>query len=327
MKMTKEPKTLPQAIKIIGGIYGKDVVKDVQMVNIMTDVVSLEDPMAVKCILRDVIKMGYGGKILAINPPKEDFRLKVKAFSKDISDTVGYKEVIVQYILYSIAFGIGICPQEPYLKNLDVPKRKKVVQTPNDDDREEIVEDKKVSYKAIAACIFALLLGFIIWGFSYWKSSADREQFENRVFTGNSFMSSGDYDNAVKSYKEAFNGYNAMNSDSYKENALERIEDLVDKLIKDGETNNKSLVQANSALESALQLNLNDKDKERLKNKKEDLGNTISVRIDNGRNTLITSLSANNGKLDDSGKQLLDNLLELAPNDYWLNFIKKKSYE
>jgi len=325
--MNKDPKTLPKAIKIIIGKYGKEVVNDVRMVNIMSDEVSLEDPAAVKSILRDVIKMGYGSKMLAIKVPKEDYHLKVRAFSKEVSDTYGYKEVIVQYIMYSIAYGIGICPQEPYLKNLDVPKRKKVVKIPNDNKREEIVENKKVSYKAIAACIFALLLGFTIWGFSYWKSSADREQFENRVFTGNSFMSSGDYDHAVESYKEAFNGYNAMNSDSYKENALGKIENLIDKLIKDGETNNKSLVQANNALESALQLNLNDKDKERLKNKKEELENTISGRIDNGRNTLITSLSANNGKLDDGGKQLLDNLLELAPNDYWLNFIKKKSYE
>lgn len=322
--MNKEPKTLPQAIKIIVGIYGKDVLKDVQMVNIMNDGVSLEDPMAVKSILRDVMKMGYGGKMLAINSPKEDYRLKVKAFSKDISDTLGYKEVMVQYILYSIAYGIGICPNEPYLKNLYVPKREKDVQPSNE---EEIVEEKKMPYKAIAAIFLVLLIGGSIWWYGDSKASANREKFDNMVFTGNSLMSTGDYDNALLNYKEAYNGYSALNSDSYKENALEKIEDLVDKLIKDGETNNKSLVQAHNALESALQLSLNDNDKERLKNKKDELENTISGRIDNGRNTLITSLSANNGKLDDSGKQLLDNLLELAPNDYWLNFIKKKSYE
>lgn len=172
-----------------------------------------------------------------------------------------------------------------------------------------------------------LLIGGSIWWYGDSKASANREKFDNMVFTGNSLMSSGDYDNALVSYKDAYNGYSAMNSNSYKEDALEKIEDLVDKLIKEGETNNKSLVQANNALESALQLNLNEKDKERLKNKKEELEKIISGRLDNGRNSLITSLSANNGKLDDSGKQLLDNLLELAPNDYWLNFIKKKSYE
>lgn len=182
---------------------------------------------------------------------------------------------------------------------------------------------KKSLYKIIIPFVTIFVIG-LFYSLYYMGSSAEREQFENRVFTGNSFLSSGDYNNALESYKEAYNGYNAMNSDSYKGNALGKIEDLVDKLIKDGETNNKSLVQANSALESALQLNLNDNDMERLKNKKEELENTISGRLDNGRNALITSLSANNGKLDDSGKQLLENLLELAPDDYWLNFIKNK---
>ena len=325
--MIKEPKTLPQAIKIIVGIYGKDVVNDVRMVNIMNDVVSLEDPNAVKSILRDVIRLGYGGKILAINAPKDNYHLIVKSFSNEISNSLGYKEVMVQYILYSIAFGIGICPQEPYLKSQNLQKRESVVKDSNEDDQEEIFEEKKIPYKVIAAIFCVLLVGGSFWWYVESKASANREKFDSMVFTGNSLMSTGDYDNALESYKEAYNGYNAMNSDSYKENALEKIEDLVDKLIKDGETNNKSLVQANSALESALQLNLNDKDKERLKNKKEELDNTISGRLDNGRNTLITTLSANKGKLDDGGKQLLDNLLELSPNDYWLNFIKKKSYE
>lgn len=325
--MIKEPKTLPQAIKIIVGIYGKDVVNDVRMVNIMNDVVSLEDPNAVKSILRDVIRLGYGGKILAINAPKDNYHLKVKTFSNEISDSLGYKEVMVQYILYSIAFGIGICPQEPYLRSQNLQKRERVVQDSTEDDQKEVFEGKKIPYKAIAAIFFVLLVGGSLWWYVESNASAEREKFDSMVFTGNSLMSTGDYDNALESYKEAYNGYNAMNSDSYKENALEKIEDLVDKLIKDGETNNKSLIQANSALESALQLNLNDKDKERLKNKKEELDNIISGRLDNGRNTLITSLSANKGKLDNGGKQLLDNLLELSPNDYWLNFIKKKSYE
>jgi hypothetical protein len=319
--MTKEPKTLPQAIKIIVGIYGKDVVKDVQMVNILNDVVSLEDPNAVKTILRDVVKMGYGEKMLAINAPKENYHLKVKAYSKDISDSLGYKNVIVQYILYSIAFGIGICPQEPYVKNQDNP-------TPPQKTEEDTIEieEKKPPYKAIIVlAVIAVIGGF--YGFNYWASSSDREQFENKVFSGNSFMSSGNYEQAVESYKEAYNGYNAMNRSSYQKDALEKIDAVVDKLIKEGETNNKSLAQACKVIESELQLTLSDADKERLTTKKIDLENKITKRTDNGRNTLITILSANKGKLDENGLQLLNDLLELSPNDYWLNFIKKKSYE
>lgn len=186
--------------------------------------------------------------------------------------------------------------------------------------------DKKELYKILIPFVTIFVVG-LFYSLKYLGSSVDREQYENRVFTGNSFMSNGDYDNAVESYKEAYNGYNAMNSDSYKEDALEKIENLVDKLIKEGETNRKSLVQANKALESALLLNLKDADKDRLGKKKEELEKNINSQTENGLNTLITLLSANNGKLDESGKKLLEDLLELSPNDYWLKFIKEKSYE
>ena len=326
--MKKEPKTLPQAIKIIVGIYGKDVVKDVQMVNILNDVVSLEDPNAVKSILRDVVKLGYGGKMLAINAPKEDYHLKVKSYSKQISDSLGYKEVIVQYILYSIAYGVGICPQEPYLKNLEVRKPNKFIeQTSQEIDDEDEFEETRIPYKTIAAVVVVILLIGGIYGFNYWRASEARQQFSSKMFTGDSFLNNNDYVNAAESYKDAYNGYNDINSSSYKEDALEKIDAVVDKLIKEGETNNKNLAQAYKVIESELQLTLRDADKERLTTKKIDLENKITERTNNGRNTLITILSANNGKLDENGLQLLNDLLEISPNDYWLNFIKKKSYE
>lgn len=327
--MKKEPKTLPQAIKIVVGIYGKDVVKDVQMVNILNDVVSLEDPNAIKSILRDVVKMGYGEKMLVINAPKENYHLKVKAFSKDISDSLGYKEVIVQYILYSIAYGIGICPQEPYMKNLEARKPNKITEKTSQkaDDEEDEYEKSGIPSKTIATVVVVLLLFGGIYGFNYWRASEARQQFSSKIFSGDSFLNNSDYINAAESYKDAYNGYNDINSKSYKEDALEKIDAVVDKLIKEGETNNKSLAQAYKVIESELQLTLSDADKERLTTKKIDLEDKITKRIDNGRNTLITILSANNGRLDENGLQLLNDLLELSPNDYWLNFIKKKSYE
>ena len=319
--MTKAPKTLPQAIKIIVGIYGKNVVKDVQMVNIMNDVVSLEDPNAVKSILREVIKHGYGEKILAISP-KEDYRLKVKAFAKDIGDSSGYKEAIVQYILYSIAYGIGICPQEPYIKRHEPSQQdNNVGRTQVRRLGSESAEGRNVSYKEIAAVVSI----FVIAAFSglyYWSSSDDREQFEKSMFSGNSFMSSGDYANALESYKNAY-----TNSRNHKEDAIKKIDDMGGGLMKEGETNNKSLRQAYQVVESALHMELNQVDKEQLTAKKEELEKTINERTDNGRNTLITIISANNGKLDENGKQLLEDLLQLSPDDYWLNFVKKKSYE
>lgn len=325
--MNKEPKTLPEAIKIIVGIYGKDVLSDVRMVNIMNDVVSLEEPKSIKTILKECIQAGYGSKVLAIGP-RGDLHLKVKAFSKEISDSFGFKEVIVQYILYSMAFGIGLLAQKPYLKDHGTPQQnKKRIVKPTKNIQPTYAKDtKQPPYRTMAVC-FVVLVICTIFGFSLWNASEERQVFKDKVFTGDSFLNSGDYNNAIESYKEAYKGYNALNSGSYKEEALGKIDEVTEMLLKDGKTDSKSLLQAYHVLQSEMQLNLEKKDKERLQAKLEEVETNIANKIDNGHNTLITNLSANNGTLDENSKKLLLELLELSPNDYWLNFIKKKSYE
>ena len=140
-------------------------------------------------------------------------------------------------------------------------------------------------------------------------------------------MNQGDFDNAIRSYKEAYSNYNDINSDKYKKKAIDKIDAITDKLIKDGDANSNNLLLASKIVESELELDLDPSDERRLKDKTEELKLKIIERIDNGRNTLIMNLSANNGNLDKSGRKLLDELLLLSPNDYWLNFIKKKENE
>ena len=329
--MNKVTKSLPQAIKIIVGLNGKDVVNDILLVNIMSDVVDLEDSAAVKTILKDILAMGYGKQLLAINTESDDLNFKIKAFTKSISNHQGYKEVLVRYVLYSLAYGIGLINRIPRIKSTLEPNENLSIQSTLADQssvEESLDLEPKKQIPFWMAAVFAIFLLLGIGQFlRYMASSEDREQFDSRVFTGNSFMSSGDYVNAVESYKEAYNGYNGMSSGSYKEDALGKIDAVADKLIKEGENSNKSLLQAQMVMESELQLNLNDEDKTRIKTKMSELENTIKERAESGRNTLIMILSTNNGKLDENGKKLLNELLELSPNDYWLNFIKKKSYE
>ena len=324
--MTKEPKTLPEAIKIIVGIYGTKFLNDVRLVNIMNDIVSLEEPNSTKTILKECIRNGYGNKVLSITS-QDDLHLKIKRLSKEISDTYGYKDVIVQYILYSMAFGVGICENKPYLKNHTKPQTEKDrTLRPKNSQLTYTEEAKRPPYKEMAI-FFVILIICAFTGFSLWNASEERQIYNNRLFTGDTFLNNGDYDNAIESYKEAYNGYNALNSGSYKEEALGKIDEVTEMLLKDSKTDNKSLLQAYHILQSEMQLNLEKKDKERLQAKLEEVETIITEKVDNGRNTLITSLSAKNGALDDNSKMLLLELLELSPNDYWLNFIKKKSYE
>ena len=324
----KEPKTLPQAIKIIVDRYGKNVLNDVRFVNIMSDVVSLDESLAVKNTFREIIKLGYGKKILSLVSAKGDNTLKMRVYAKDIADTQGYKEVFVQYILYSLAFSVGLC-QEPYLKNVEKKPKPRQVRIQEESHKiiNETISDKTNLYRIIVGFfVFAFLVGGI-YLYQYIDSSDDREQYDQRIFSGNTFLSEGDYENAIERYKEAYNGYNALNSNSYKEAALFRMDDLVDKLMDEGVDNNKSLLQAYKVLQSEMQLNLEKDDYSKLQSKKEIIEDNINLRVKNGRNNLITIISANGGKLNEEGKELLNELLELSPDDYWLNFIKKKSNE
>ena len=80
-------------------------------------------------------------------------------------------------------------------------------------------------------------------------------------------------------------------------------------------------------IKSELQLNLDRNNKDKLQQELNEVESLMREKTVNGRQQLITVISANNGKLDESAKNLLNELLMLSPDDYWLNFIKKKSNE
>ena len=56
---------------------------------------------------------------------------------------------------------------------------------------------------------------------------------------------------------------------------------------------------------------------------------TLEAQIENaiiaGKYTMLSSISTNGRKMDNSNRETLDELLKVAPNDYWLNFILSKS--
>lgn len=182
---------------------------------------------------------------------------------------------------------------------------------------------KRKAYTKVATIATTLLIGGA-YGTSYVSSLGDIEAFNQTVQKGDSFMSSGLYDQALASYSEAYTSYDAFNSSSYKEDAIQKMEEVADKLIEKGKTDNPSLLQAKQALQSQLQLDLPSSDRTRIQEKLNGVEAEIVSRVDNGRNTLILNVSANNGKLNEDGKKLLNELLELSPDDYWLKFIKNK---
>lgn len=327
--MAKETKSLPEAIKLVVDKHGKIVIGDILFMNIISDLVDLEDDVAVKAILKDILSMGYGKKLLVINHEQENFHIKIKAYAKEISSSRGYKDIIVQYVLYSIAYGLGWINQMPRIKPVFAPKERLELNSPKTPRIEKTsvqIQKRKIPFWTIALIAIIPIVG-VAYAFSYMAASTDREQFSERIFSGDSFMYSGEYENAVEKYKEAYNGYNALNSDAFKEDALKSMDALNNKIIDEGKTDNKKLLEASNVIKSELQLNLDRKDKDVLLKELDEVETLMQEKTVNGRQQLITSISANNGKLDERGKILLNELLMLSPDDYWLNFIKKKSNE
>lgn len=182
---------------------------------------------------------------------------------------------------------------------------------------------KLKAYTKAAVVAAALLFGGT-YSASYMSSLGDIETFNQTVQKGDSFMSSGLYDQAIASYSEAYTSYNAFNSSSYKEDAFKKMEGVTDKLIEKGKTENLSLLQAKEAIQSQLLLDIPSSTRNNLQEKLNEVDAEIANRVDNGKNTLILNVSANNGKLNEDGKKLLDELIRLSPDDYWLKFIKNK---
>lgn len=392
--MNKGSKTLPYAIKIVVNKYGKDVVNDIRCVNTISDVVLLDETPAVKVILRSILKEGYGRRLLELGNNNEEWKLRIRSYSSEISNKYGYQQDIVAYILDSITYGLGWtevipiyngkCPQYSgnrhqehaisdlkgelaNLKNeyrhlldtlLVIPEKTSAYYPASaltqlrfiegkirlvydalkmdyddwcENEKEQILQNhykdtsslKRKSYTKVAAVAATALIGGG-YGISYVSSLGDIETFNQTIQQGDAFMSSGLYSSALSSYKEAYTNYDAFNSSGYKDDAFQKMEEVSDKLIEAGKTDNESLASALTAIQLELQLNLSTSERKRVQEKLNTIETEISSRVENGKNTLVLNISANKGRLNKEGKSLLAELLKLSPKDYWLNFINDK---
>ena len=398
--MGKNKTSIPESIKEVIRLYGKDVVKDIRMSNILNDIASFEEIPAAKLVLRVILKEKYGARLLEVENQAIDSELKICEFSSEISRNYGYQEDIVVFLLKSIAYGLGWTDAIP-IYNPDIEDNVDNTKAEANRHRENTIFDlkgelsnlkkeykklleslivipaktsayypasahsqlylvegkirlicdalktkdyewckqekekillshqkdtsslKRKAYSKVAAAAAALIIGGSV-GTSYVSSLGDMNTFNQTIQKGDGFMSTGSYDQAISTYTDAFNNYDAFNSGSYKEDALSKIEEATDKLVEEGKADNTSLFQAHEAIQSELSLDIPSADRNKFQNKLKIVEDEIAQRVEKGHNTLALNISSNNGKLNEEGKKLLEELLKLSPNDYWLNFIKNK---
>lgn len=171
----------------------------------------------------------------------------------------------------------------------------------------------------------AILLIAIISGISYTSSSESIAAFEQAITSGEQYATKGDYSTALKMFNDAKSSYNASFIPSYfkgiadnhiTENINRLTEECYDLLSKKKYTSVKNLI-------NSVPGNLLSENKTRSE-KIERIQLDLNKAIENGLDHMIQNISKNNGHLDESSKEELKELLNVNPNDYWLNFIQKK---
>lgn len=156
-------------------------------------------------------------------------------------------------------------------------------------------------------------------------SSSAIEQFEHTIALGEQQATAGEYGKAIQLFSDAKNNYTASFRPShYQGIAVEHIKKIVNnvtqssvKMVEEGR-----LIDANTLLSSLPQevISKNKQLSEQYNSAKSALDKAINDGLDN----LISDIASNHGKLSDTSKQKLNELLKINPNDYWLNFIKNK---
>ena len=99
-------KKLYVAIRYIFNQYGKDVVKDIRLVNILDDTFTFQSLPAAKPLLKDILKSGYGDKLYELGNG-DGWKLKSQFFTTELVNVHGYRRDIVKYIFECLAYGLS----------------------------------------------------------------------------------------------------------------------------------------------------------------------------------------------------------------------------
>ncbi|MEE3415049.1 MAG: hypothetical protein VZR53_06730 [Prevotella sp.] len=181
----------------------------------------------------------------------------------------------------------------------------------------------QIIWKLVVPVIIASFITF--YGLNYASSTGEIAEFDKNMSTASSLLGNGDITGAMNSYMIARDSYDgSYRPTSYRGEAGEKIEETFKILTQkcNDLIEQRDLIGAKKLVESIPPklIEENADIASGIATINQDIVNTAS----HGVEELITNIASNGGKLDESGKTYLDQLLQLTPNNYWLNFVKNK---
>ncbi len=178
----------------------------------------------------------------------------------------------------------------------------------------------------------ALLIGG--WqGISYTSSADDRADYETTMVSANAEFAKGNYTSALGLFQKAENDYNASYSSlSYKGEAHAKAVEASNHIISDWEGKVRPLLQSKKVAEAKLlttalpsNLVLEGNSEQTFKSLSEQVDKDLAIRSTEIVDELLNDIYTHQGRLSESGKRELDEMIKVIPDNYWLNFIKEKA--
>lgn len=191
---------------------------------------------------------------------------------------------------------------------------------------------KKRNVIVSAVAGVALLIGG--WqGISYTSSADAREAYEATMASAKAEYAQGNYIAALDLFQKAENDYDASySSSSYKGEAHAKAVETSNKIIANWEEEVRPLLQSKKvaqakALTLALPttLVLDGNSEQVFKSLSEQIDSDLATRTSEMVDELLNDIYTHQGKLSETGKAELDEMIKVVPDNYWLNFIKEKS--
>lgn len=107
------------ALKKVVELQSEDILKDVKLINILSDFKAYDDMPSSKYLLKYMINEGLMANLLYEYQSQDDVNTFLGSHKTLLSDTYGYKESLADYVVRCLAYALGWISDIPSISNMN----------------------------------------------------------------------------------------------------------------------------------------------------------------------------------------------------------------
>ncbi|MCQ2172381.1 MAG: hypothetical protein MJZ17_06505 [Bacteroidales bacterium] len=169
-------------------------------------------------------------------------------------------------------------------------------------------------------------------GIKYFASSKELNEYNSYMASGEAALAKGNYADAIEAFVSAGEGYDGVFAPSSKKKAATtKLTEAITPLFNETVASAREMAaagkyaDARELLKGFEQYPFDNAMRSSLESEQKNLEDVIVNAVSDGKNTLLMTISTKGRKLDATTHETLNELLKVAPDDYWLNFVLNKS--